>query len=184
MNEQVSEEQVILVDASDKEVGVLGKTEAHEKGLLHRAFSVFIFNSEGEFLLQRRALGKYHSGGLWTNTCCSHPRPDEHLAVAVKRRLMEEMGMDCDVKEQFVFTYRSELDHGMIEHEVDHVFFGISNDAPDPNPGEVCEWKYVSSSDLAEAIERDPQVFTTWFRICFPRVVKAIKARGYADGSF
>jgi isopentenyl-diphosphate delta-isomerase len=127
-------EHVVLVDAFDNDIGTMGKMEAHQVGALHRAFSVFVFNSSGELLLQRRAIDKYHSGNLWTNTCCSHPRAGEPTLDAAHRRLREEMGMACDLTDMFSFTYRTEFDDGLIEHEIDHVFVGYSDEAPNPVP--------------------------------------------------
>ena len=131
---------VILVDSQDNPIGVMEKMMAHQTGKLHRAFSVFVFNDHEELLLHRRALTKYHSPGLWTNTCCSHPMPGEDVAVAAHRRLQEEMGMACTLVKTFDFVYRAELDNDLIEHEFDHVFFGRTNDIPVINPDEVCVW--------------------------------------------
>ena len=166
------EEQVILVNEEDVPKGQMDKLEAHQKGLLHRAFSVFIFNSNRELLLQQRALSKYHSGGLWTNTCCSHPRIGESNLQAAKRRLKEEMGMDCDISYLFKFTYRAEFADGLTEHEVDHVFFGLSNDLPVINPDEVETYKYMDLETLSKDIERNPEAYTPWLRICLNEVVK------------
>ena len=151
------------------------KQEAHIKGLLHRAFSVFIFNDKNELLLQRRALKKYHSGGLWTNTCCSHPRAGESVIEAGKRRLVEEMGMQCQLEKGFDFIYRSELDSGLVEHEFDHVLFGISDVSPTPNPDEVEGYRYVNFNDLRSEMSANPEGFTTWFRICFERAADHLK---------
>ncbi len=131
------EEQVILVDEQDNQIGLAPKMEAHIKGLLHRAFSIFIFDEKGHLLLQQRALEKYHSAGLWTNTCCSHPRNNETTIEAAQRRLQEEMGMTCRLREIFSFVYRAELENELIEHEFDHVFIGVTNDLPTINPEEV-----------------------------------------------
>ena len=159
-------ENVILVNDQDEEIGQLEKLSAHKQGLLHRAFSIFIFNSNQELLLHKRADGKYHSPGLWTNTCCSHPRPGEKTIDAANRRLMEEMGMHCDLKHAFSFTYRAELDQGLTEHEFDHVFIGVSNDSPKPNPEEVSDWKYLPMTAIQSEINTHPQNFTEWFKIC------------------
>lgn len=158
-------EQVILVDENDAEIGLMEKIEAHEKGLLHRAFSVLIFNSKGEVLLQKRADGKYHSAGLWTNTCCSHPQPNESLIAASKRRLKEEMGIETEPFFAFKFLYKVELDNGLIEHELDHVFFGIFDGEPELNHTEASDWKYMSIEDLREAMTNQPDAFTHWFKL-------------------
>lgn len=163
-------ELVVLVDESDNEIGLMPKLEAHQRGLLHRAFSVFVYNSSGELLLQRRADEKYHSPGLWSNTCCSHPRKGETAADAARRRLQEEMGMECPLTEAFSFTYRSEFSNGLIEHEFDHVFFGSTNELPKSNRAEVSDWKYVSEEELARDIEKNPGSYTEWLKIVFDRV--------------
>jgi isopentenyl-diphosphate delta-isomerase len=166
------EEQVILVDHEDVPRGQMDKMEAHKKGLLHRAFSVFIFNSKRELLLQQRALNKYHSGGLWTNTCCSHPRVNESNIQAAKRRLKEEMGMDGDITYLFKFTYRAEFADGLTEHEVDHVFFGWSDALPVINQDEVETYKYMDLEALADDIRVNPSVYTPWLRICLGKVIE------------
>ena len=150
------------------------KMEAHKKGLLHRAFSVFIFNDKGELLLQKRASHKYHSGGLWTNTCCSHPRPEETLDEAVHRRLVEEMGFDCPVKKSFSFIYKTTLDKGLSEHELDHVYIGQYNGSPLVNAEEVEDWKYMHPEKIRLAIKNDPNSFTVWFKIAFEEVLSFI----------
>lgn len=165
-------ESVVLVDAYDNEVGTMEKMEAHEKGILHRAFSVFVFNSNDELLIHRRALEKYHSGGLWTNTCCSHPRPGEELSSAAHRRLVEEMGFDCELHHAFSFIYHAELDKGLAEHELDHVFVGVFNGEPNINKDEVCEWRYVGLTELSEEMQNHPEIFTEWFKIALPIVKK------------
>ncbi|RZK08835.1 MAG: isopentenyl-diphosphate Delta-isomerase, partial [Flavobacterium sp.] len=151
-------EQVILVDKNDLPTGQMEKIEAHQKGLLHRAFSVFVFNSKNELLLQQRAKTKYHSGGLWTNTCCSHPRFGESNSVAAKRRLREEMGMDCDLEYGFSFTYKAEFADGLVEHEFDHVFFGRSDDTPVINNLEVETYKYMDIDTLKSQIKATPEI--------------------------
>lgn len=166
-------EKVILVDKNDKEFGSMEKQEAHVKGLLHRAFSVFIFNDKNELLLQRRAVKKYHSGGLWTNTCCSHPRQNETTLDAAKRRLVEEMGMRCDLKKQFDFIYKAKLDNNLYEHEFDHVFFGFSTDPPQINTKEVEEYTYKTLEDIGDEIKTNPEKYTEWFKICFKEVIKS-----------
>ena len=159
-------EMVVLVDEQDNECGVMPKLAAHEQGLLHRAFSVFIFNSRGELLLQQRAKDKYHSAGLWTNTCCSHPRPGEVVGDAANRRLKEEMGMVCSIHEQFSFVYKAHMENNLTEYEYDHVFTGISNKEPVPDAAEVAAWKYMTKSALLNDMEVNPEHYTAWFRIC------------------
>lgn len=168
-------EEVILVDSNDSEIGLMEKMEAHEKGLLHRAFSVFLFNDSSELLLQKRASTKYHSPDLWTNTCCSHPRKGETIVEAGKRRLVEEMGITADLKSQFTFIYKAELDQGLTEHEYDHVLFGSFNSTPNINLDEVSEWKYVHPDLIQQELDSHPQLYTEWFKICFPRVLEALK---------
>ncbi len=169
-----TEEQVVLVDGDDHAVGTMGKIQAHREGQLHRALSVFVFNNEGELLLQKRADSKYHSPGLWTNTSCSHPRPGENIADAASRRLAEEMGMSCALTFVFSFTYRSELDQGMIEHEIDHVFVGRTDDVPEPDSSEVSDWAYADLEEIRNQIETTPDRFTSWFPLCFERVIENI----------
>jgi len=164
-------EQVILVDKNDRPVGQMEKMQAHREGKLHRAFSVFIFNSENELLLQQRALSKYHSGGLWTNTCCSHPRMGESNEAAANRRLMEEMGMRCTLIYGFNFIYKAEFPDGLIEHELDHVFFGKSDQLPEINKEEVESYKYMNLRTLKEDIEQNAQFYTPWLKICLERVI-------------
>ena len=159
-------ESVILVDDNDIEVGVMEKMEAHLTGTMHRAISVFVFNEKGDYLLQQRAQHKYHSGSKWSNTCCSHPRPGEALLDAAHRRLKEEMGLDCKLAFWFSFKYRAELDHGLVENEYDHVFMGISNDLPRPDPNEVSSFKYISRADLEEDLISNPEHYSEWFKIC------------------
>ena len=158
-------EEVILVDAQDQELGLMEKMEAHRKGLLHRAFSVFVLNAKGELMLQQRAAEKYHSGTLWTNTCCSHPRKGESAEEAAHRRLMEEMGFDCPIEKVLEVTYRADLDKGMIEHEYDHLFIGHFDGEPQINPAEVMSWKWVSIEELSHDIESHPENYTAWFKI-------------------
>jgi len=167
------EELVILVDQNDQPIGEMEKMKAHFEGKLHRAFSVFLYNEEGKVLLQRRALSKYHSGGLWTNACCSHPRSGETTEQAAHRRLMEELGVDCEIKEVSHFTYRAELDHDMIEHEVDHVFTGQLDLEEMPfNPEEVHSTRWISFDDLQKDIELNPENYTEWFKIIMENVNK------------
>lgn len=163
------EERVVLVDENDGEVGTLEKQRAHAEGRLHRALSVFLFNSRGEMLLQRRAAAKYHSGGLWTNTCCSHPRPGEAVDQAARRRLREEMGIDCPLEPAFEFTYRAQVGPGLVEHEYDHVFLGRYDGEPAPSGDEVEAWRWVPVDALAEEVAAAPERFTPWFRLVFAR---------------
>lgn len=156
-------EQVIVVDASDVEVGAAPKLDAHVEGLLHRAFSIFLFNARGEILLQRRADRKYHTPGLWTNTCCGHPRPGEVTAEAARRRLREEMGIDCELSPLFAFTYRAHLGSGLSEHEIDHVFVGRYDGSPRPDPREASAWRWIDPLEAQREMEEDPAGFTPWF---------------------
>jgi len=158
-------EQVVLVDHEDREVGVASKLEAHQKGQLHRAFSVLVFDSSGSMLLQRRSAVKYHSPGLWSNSCCGHPRPGENLRDAAERRLREELGFNVSLQHDFSFIYQAELEGGMHEHELDHVFVGYSNADPVPDPDEVSEWRRVTPKELASEMSADPAAFTVWFHI-------------------
>jgi isopentenyl-diphosphate Delta-isomerase len=167
----VKEEVVVLVDAQDRPVGILPKRQAHLEGRLHRAVSVFVFNERGEMLLQRRAAEKYHSGGLWSNACCSHPRPGETLPDAARRRLREEMGLDVPLDLAFTFTYRAELDAGLTEHEFDHVYVGTGNEDPRPDPAEVEAWRWVSMAQLRRELEEDPGAFTAWFPVALRRLL-------------
>lgn len=167
--------QVILVNERDEETGLMEKMEAHVKGLLHRAFSVFIMNDNGEMLIHQRALDKYHSGGLWTNACCSHPMPGESVEAAAHRRLSEEMGFDCPLRELFQFTYRTEFDNGLIEHEYDHVWVGTYNGVINPDPGEVHAFRFLSVDELTRQLSAAPEQFTSWFRLAFPKVIQQLR---------
>lgn len=158
-------EQVILVDEQDAPVGVMEKMEAHQKGVLHRAFSIFIFNSKGEMLLQQRADHKYHSAGLWTNACCSHPRPQEETLAAAHRRLKEELGFDTELSKAFDFIYKTSFDNGLTEHEFDHVFTGVYDGEIHFNKEEVKAVEYKSVEGIKELIEKKPGMFTEWFKI-------------------
>ncbi len=158
-------EQVILVNELDEEIGSMGKMEAHQKGILHRAFSILLFNSGDEVLLQKRAKPKYHSGGLWTNTCCSHPLPGESMEAATRRKLMQEMGIDLVPEFAFKFQYKVNLDKGLIEHEYDHVFIGRYDDEPIVNPKEVEDWKFVSIDELIDDMKKNPESYTSWFKL-------------------
>jgi isopentenyl-diphosphate delta-isomerase len=168
-------EEVILVNENDSVVGYMEKMEAHRLGLLHRAFSVFVFNAKGELMLQKRAKSKYHSGGLWTNTCCSHPRSNETVVEAAKRRMQEEMGFVCEVEEKFSFVYKAKLDNELTEHEYDYVLFGNYNEAPKLNPEEAESYRFMSIEEVKKQITEHPQNYTEWFKICFPRVFELIK---------
>ncbi len=168
---------VILVNEKDEPVGTMEKLEAHQKGLLHRAFSVFVINDEGQMLLQQRAAGKYHSGGLWTNTCCSHQLPGEETSVAAHRRLEEEMGFDCPLEEIFSFTYRAELDNGLTENEFDHVLLGRYNGPVHPDAGEVQAYRYLSLNDIRSQLATAPQQYTHWFHIAFPQIAAFIEGK-------
>jgi isopentenyl-diphosphate delta-isomerase len=161
----MTEEFVILVDEQDRELGTMEKMEAHKRGVLHRALSVLIFNSKGEMLLQKRADSKYHSGGLWTNTCCSHPRPAESVNDAATRRLREEMGIELKLNHAGSFIYEAKLDQGLTEHELDHVFTGTFNEQPNINKHEVEDWKYVSIDTLLKDVSENPTLYTEWFKI-------------------
>lgn len=157
-----TDERVVLVDDQDQPVGVAEKLDAHRSGALHRAFSVVVLNRRGELLLQRRALGKYHSGGLWSNTCCGHPRPDEAVETAATRRLREEMGLDCALERRGAFTYRAELDDALVEHEYDHVLVGTTSDEPSPDPDEAMEWEWANVQALARRVALEPERYTAW----------------------
>jgi isopentenyl-diphosphate delta-isomerase len=163
-------EYVVLVDEKDKELGTMEKLQAHREGKLHRAVSVIIFNSKKEMLLQKRAASKYHSAGLWSNACCSHPRPGEQALAAAKRRLLEEMGIQCELKEMFDFTYRIQLPGGLNEHELDHVFAGISDEIPKPDPDEVSDWKFVNVNEIQAQLQKEPQQFTGWFGLILEHI--------------
>ncbi len=158
-------EQVILVDGDDKQVGIMEKLEAHRTGVLHRAFSVFIFNSRSELLLQQRAINKYHSGGLWTNTCCSHPRPGEETSAAAKRRLQEEMGLTAELTFKQTFIYRSEFENSLIEHELDHIYTGMTDELPTINSEEVADYAWMDLEEIKSLLKKEPGRFTTWFKI-------------------
>ena len=168
-------EKVILVNEFDEAIGEMEKMEAHEKGILHRAFSVFIFNDKNELLLQKRASSKYHSGGLWSNSCCSHPRSGEHVVDAGVRRLTEELGFSVPLTSSFSFIYEAKLENDLIEHELDHVLIGRYSDEPIMNLEEVEDWKYMSLSDLDSDMKQHPELYTIWFQIIFERVRKELE---------
>jgi isopentenyl-diphosphate delta-isomerase len=161
------EEKVILVNENDEQIGLMEKLEAHEKAILHRAFSVFILNSKNEIMLQQRALQKYHSPLLWTNTCCSHQREGETNIQAGSRRLFEEMGFETPLKELFHFIYKAPFDNGLTEHELDHVMIGYYNQAPKINPEEVENWKWMAIEDVKKDMQNQPAIYTVWFKIIF-----------------
>ncbi|MCG2420415.1 isopentenyl-diphosphate Delta-isomerase [Aequorivita sp. F47161] len=163
------EEQVILVNENDEQLGLMPKQEAHIKGVLHRAFSVFIFNDKNELMLQQRALHKYHTPGLWTNTCCSHPRDGETTLDAGKRRLFEEMGFTTALKETTSFIYKAPFDNGLTEHELDHILVGTYNQSPQINPEEVAAWKWMDLETVKTDIENNPDLYTAWFKIIFDK---------------
>jgi isopentenyl-diphosphate delta-isomerase len=163
-----SMQQVVLVDERDQPIGVMEKWEAHRRAVLHRAFSVFIYNSKGEMLLQQRAAEKYHSGGLWTNACCSHPGPDEPVMAAAERRLMEEMGFSVRLTKAFDFIYRASLDNGLAEHEFDHVLTGIYDGAIFPDRAEVAGYRFLSVEEIGASVAAHPERYTEWFKIAFP----------------
>lgn len=158
-------EEVILVDDSDVEIGTMEKMEAHKTGSLHRAFSILVFNSKGEMLIHKRAKSKYHSAGLWTNACCSHPRPGEKTGNATRRRLKEEMGIDTQLIFSHKFIYKKELENDLIEHEYDHVFVGLFDGEPTPDPAEIEDWKFTNVDDLRKEINHSPDDFTHWFKL-------------------
>ncbi|RFN57631.1 isopentenyl-diphosphate Delta-isomerase [Marixanthomonas ophiurae] len=166
------EEKVVLVNEKDEKIGLMPKMEAHEKALLHRAFSVFVFNDKNELMIQQRALHKYHSPGLWTNTCCSHQRDGENNIDAGKRRLQEEMGFSTDLKETISFIYKAPFDNGLTEHEYDHMLVGKYNDEPNINPDEVAAWRWMSMEAVEKDMKENPSVYTAWFKIIFDKFQK------------
>lgn len=164
-------DEVILVNKKDEETGTLGKMEAHLQGKLHRAFSIFLINNKGEWLLQKRAKSKYHSAGLWTNTCCSHPQPGEDVYQAALRRLNEEMGIICHLEHVFSFIYKTKFDNNLTEHEYDHVFTGVFNGEPVINKAEVSAWKYFSVEKIQYDLTTDSVSFSYWFQVAMPKVL-------------
>ena len=179
----MEEEKVILVNEKDEKIGLMPKMEAHEKGLLHRAFSVFIFNNNDELMLQQRALDKYHSPGLWTNTCCSHQRDGESNIQAGKRRLKEEMGFTADLKESISFIYKAPFDNGLTEHELDHVLLGQFNGTPTINTNEVASWKWMKLEDVKEDLALHPEIYTEWFKIIFQKFYKHLNLISHESNS-
>ncbi|HET8886280.1 MAG TPA: isopentenyl-diphosphate Delta-isomerase [Salinimicrobium sp.] len=171
----MEEEKVILVNEKDEQIGLMPKMEAHEKALLHRAFSVFVFNDDNELLLQKRAASKYHSPGLWTNTCCSHQRDGESNIEAGVRRLQEEMGFSTDLQDTISFIYKAPFDNGLTEHEFDHILVGKYNLEPQINPEEVSEWKWMNLEAVRKDILENPENYTQWFIIIFEKYYNSIK---------
>ena len=167
-----NKQYLILVDDLDRELGKMEKLEVHRTGSLHRAFSIFIFNSKGELLLQQRADEKYHSRGLWSNTCCSHPHFGETLTDALERRLTEEMGLMTKTIFAFSFIYKASLENELIENEFDHVYIGVSNQEPNPNSREVKNWKYMHPNLIRQDLLKNPKAYTVWFKLCFERVIQ------------
>ena len=172
----MNEEKVILVDQEDNVIGTMSKIEAHKKAVLHRAFSVFILNKKGELMLQKRALNKYHSPALWTNTCCSHQREGEGNLQAGKRRLKEEMGFTTPLEELFSFIYKAPFDNGLTEHEFDHVMLGYYDGLPKINFEEVASWKWISLENVKKHMEKNPEHYTAWFKIIYERFYNYIKS--------
>jgi isopentenyl-diphosphate delta-isomerase len=170
----MQENDVILVDKLDVEVGSMNKMEAHHGAHLHRAISVFITNTKGEWLLQQRTKDKYHSKGLWSNTCCSHPAPGEKTGEAAARRLMQEMGIAAELTDMFSFTYKAALENGLTEHEIDHVFWGVTDDLPHPNPDEVMDYRYISYAEIKNEMVLTPEIYTAWFKLIVEKVHKFI----------
>ncbi|MES2893421.1 MAG: isopentenyl-diphosphate Delta-isomerase [Bacteroidota bacterium] len=167
---------VILVDETDRPIGTMEKMEVHQKALLHRAFSIFIFDEAGEMLLQQRAAGKYHSAGLWTNACCSHPAPGTDTKQAAAQRLQEELGFNTHLEETFNFIYKAPFDNGLTEYEFDHVFTGTYNGAIIPDPGEVSAYVYLPVAEIAQRVESHPDEYTAWFKIAFPKVMEYLSS--------
>jgi isopentenyl-diphosphate delta-isomerase len=178
------EEQVILVNEQDEQIGLMPKMEAHEKAVLHRAFSVFIFNKKGELMLQQRAAHKYHSPLLWTNTCCSHQRNGETNLEAGKRRLQEEMGFVTSLSEVFSFIYKAPFDNGLTEHELDHVLIGYFDNRPIINKDEAEDYKWMLLEDVKSDIEKNPSIYTEWFKIIFKESFSKISSYNLGDTSF
>lgn len=173
----IAEEKVVLVNELDELIGVENKTRAHLLGALHRAFSVFIINADGQLLLQKRAQTKYHSKGLWSNTCCGHPRLGETIEQASRRRLWEEMGIHSDLRKLFEFIYRANVDEGLIEHEYDHILIGWFDGVPQPDPDEVAEWKWADLKIVTVDLKAHPERYTYWFRISFDRFLQTVAAQ-------
>ncbi len=170
--------KVVLVDKNDQVLAEMDKVKAHQQGLLHRAFSIFIFNSEGKLLLQQRAQSKYHGGGLWTNTCCSHPQLGENVMDSAKERLLMEMGLKCDLIFSHTFIYKVNVENDLIEHELDHVFIGFQDTHPLINKAEVQAYKWLSIEDIMEDLYQHPDKYTYWFKLAFPQVVRDLRKQG------
>lgn len=166
---------VVLVDSQDNELGKMEKLEAHEKGLLHRAFSIFLFNSKGEMLIQQRSLSKYHSPGLWTNACCSHPAPNESIIQAGNRRLKEELGLSTELVDAFNFEYRETFENNLTEHELDHVLVGYSEENPILNQEEAKDYRWITWANLLKEIDLNPENFTIWFKIILTKHIEKLQ---------
>lgn len=179
----MKEENVILVNENDEQIGLMPKMEAHEKALLHRAFSVFVFNKKNELMLQQRALVKYHSPGLWTNTCCSHQREGETNIQAGRRRLKEEMGFVVELQESISFIYKVPFDNGLTEHEYDHILIGKYDGHPKINPEEVADWKWMPLEDVKKDMDKNPELYTEWFKIIFQKFYQHINILGNESNS-
>lgn len=169
--------KVVLVDDKDRAIGWSDKLQAHQDGLLHRAFSIFIFDSSGNMLLQQRATAKYHGGGLWTNACCSHPQWQEDVKDSARRRLLYEMGIRCEISEVFTFIYHTPVENDLIEHEFDHVFLGFYDQAPIPNPLEVRDFRWIAIPDLINDVKRSPENYTYWFKSALPLILEALEKK-------
>lgn len=167
--------QIILVDKNDNEIGTEEKLKTHQQGKLHRAFSILIFNSKNELLIQKRAKTKYHTPGLWTNTCCSHPRKGKNIKEEAKKRLKQEMGFDCELKEIFTFIYKAKFKNRLTEHEYDHVFTGQFDGTPKPNPNEADDYKWISLEKLKKDIKKSPEKYTPWFKIILDKFIRKNK---------
>lgn len=165
-------EKIVLVDENDKEQGFEEKLKVHQEGKLHRAFSIFVLNSKGQLLLQQRNINKYHSGGLWANSCCSHPREGENINEAIHRRLIEEMGFDCQLKKLFKFIYKTTFANGLTEYELDHVFVGNFNGQIKPNPKEASAIKWIKLAELKKEIKKNPQQYAFWLKTCYNQFLK------------
>ena len=166
---------IVAVNEQDEEIGLFDKLKVHKDGILHRAVSVFIFNNEGEWLIQRRAEQKYHSASLWSNTACSHPIKGEATLASAERRLVEEMGLELSLEKLFSFQYKAEFNNGLIENELDHVFVGYTQESPNLNPEEVSEYRWMTTFELEKEIQEQPENFTVWFKILFPRMKQYTK---------
>jgi len=163
-------QKVVLVDKNNRKIGVAEKIKAHQEGILHRAFSIFVFNPKGELLIQQRAKTKYHSGGLWSNTVCSHPRPGETYQQAIHRRLIEEMGFDCKLKKSFCFIYKTDFQNHLIENEYDCVFIGEYTEEPKPNKEEIMDYKWVTTKELVQDIKANPDNYSVWLKIALEKL--------------